>query len=320
MSVMELFDKRKLSNAIFNLEVLKELQKEWVEWCRKGLLTGRPIGEITMQGYNYYLDYYFERLPRRYQRTPLISIDCLRHVFCSIKPEYFSTKENIYKALRSFVKYLIAKNLLSESIYAELRKLKPKRIYPPKKLHCTVDEFELLLEQAGKRYNCQSEYDVILSKTAFATVGFTGLRASELCNLRLNDVDLEKRKIFVYLGKGYKNRCVGICSRLHSCLEEYLKVRPESDPDYFFLTISSSTKEPVPFNRATLLRKLKRLSKRLNIQINTHGLRRTFATVAANAGKPINIISMALGHSNLKTTQGYLMTTQDEVVKEMQGW
>ena len=44
------------------------------------------------------------------------------------------------------------------------------------------------------------------------------------------------------------------------------------------------------------------------------------ATIAANAGKPINIISLALGHADLKTTQGYLMTTQDEVIKEMQGW
>lgn len=58
----------------------------------------------------------------------------------------------------------------------------------------------------------------------------------------------------------------------------------------------------------------------LTFDINLHGLRRTFATVAANSGKPIRIISLALGHSDLKTTQGYLMTTQDEVVRGMQGW
>ena len=39
-----------------------------------------------------------------------------------------------------------------------------------------------------------------------------------------------------------------------------------------------------------------------------------------NLSLKINIISLAFGHSNLKTTQGYLMTSQDEVVKEMQGW
>ena len=52
----------------------------------------------------------------------------------------------------------------------------------------------------------------------------------------------------------------------------------------------------------------------MGFDINLHGLRRTFAMTAANAGKPINIISLALGHADLKTTQGYLMTSQDEVV------
>lgn len=42
--------------------------------------------------------------------------------------------------------------------------------------------------------------------------------------------------------------------------------------------------------------------------------------IAANSGKPINIISMALGHADLKITQGYLMTSEDEVIKEMQRW
>ena len=86
------------------------------------------------------------------------------------------------------------------------------------------------------------------------------------------------------------------------------------------MTTVRSNNELVPFNTATLLRKVKRLSKRVGVEINVHGLRRTFATVAANSGKPINIISLALGHADLKTTQGYLMTTQDEVVKEMQEW
>ncbi len=56
------------------------------------------------------------------------------------------------------------------------------------------------------------------------------------------------------------------------------------------------------------------------MQISPHGLRRKFATVAANSGKPINIISLALGHSDLKTTQRYLMTSQEEVIKKIQNW
>ncbi len=170
---------------------------------------------------------------------------------------------------------------------------------------------------ANKRCKGQSGYDAILNS---ATIGFAGLRASELCNLRMQDVDLVNRKIFIYLGKGKKNRYVGINDRLYEYLSKYLEGRTKANLEYFFLSKSNKTHELVQVNRNHLLHKIKRLSKKVGFDINLHGLRRTFATIAANAGKPINIISLALGHSDLKTTQGYLMTTQDEVIKEMQGW
>ena len=137
---------------------------------------------------------------------------------------------------------------------------------------------------------------------------------------RMQDVDLVKRKLFVYLGKGKKNRFVGICTRLYDHLVQYLKARPKTKSEQLFLTKSNTSGELVPLTRRTLLQKVKRLGTRVVININVHGLCRTFATIAANSGKPINIISLALGHSDLKTTQGYLMTSQDEVIKEMQGW
>ena len=259
-------------------------------------------------------------MPRRYNKSSLISVNCLRKVFGSIDVKSYSTKKNIYDAIRSFVKFLIAKGCCNPDLLTEIQKLRPRRLYPAKRLHCSQDDFEKLLNEAGKRYSGQSDYDVILNITAIATIGFTGLRATELCNLRLQDVDLVNRKLFVYLGKGKKNRSVGICNGLYDHLAQYLKARPETKLEQLFLTKSNTSCELVPLTRKTLFQKVKRLGKRVSININTHGLRRTFATIAANAGKPINIISLALGHADLKTTQGYLMTSQDEVVKQMQGW
>ena len=177
-----------------------------------------------------------------------------------------------------------------------------------------------MLFRSSKRVNGQSPYDVLLNVATIATIGFTGLRASELINLRLQDVDLINRKLFVYLGKGKKNRFVGISNRLYEILFSYLKLRPKTKLDNFFVTRSSLNKEPVKIDRDVLLHKIKRLAKRVGFDVNLHGLRRTFATVAANSGKPINIISLALGHADLKTTQGYLMTSQDEVINSMREW
>ncbi len=299
---------------------LKEQQIKWLDWCRSGALVGKPMSGETVIKNNYALNAYWKRLPRRYQRTPLISVECLRAVLSSIDPKMFATKENIYKGVISFTKYLVKNSYCKSELFEKLKELKPKRLYPAKKLHCTEEQFGRLITEAKIRKNGQSEYDMILNKTLVATLGYAGLRGSELCNLRLQDVDLSAGKMFVHLGKGKKNRYVGICKNLKDSLEGYLKVRPKADIENFFITRFRGSDKAIAYNRHTLNRKIQRLAKRVEIKVSPHGLRRTFATVAANAGKPINIISLALGHADLKTTQGYLCTSGEEVIREMQGW
>ncbi len=315
------YGKKKEENKLLaDLDFLKQEQVKWLEWCRSGKLTGKPMTQCTIEKNNYALDAYWKRLPRRYQPTPVISAECLRDVFGSIDEKQFASKDNIYKVIRSFIRYLSINGYCEKTLINEISELKPKRVYPPKKNHCTHEQFEVLLKEAKKRYTGQTDYDVLLNSATIATIVFSGLRASELCNLKLQDIDLANRKLFVHLGKGKKNRSVGICSRLHDHLVEYLKVRPQTDLENFFVTVARGSDTPVPFDRHTIGHKISRLSKRVGIEVSPHALRRTFATIAANAGKPINIISLALGHSDLKTTQGYLMTSENEVVKEMQGW
>jgi len=313
-------NEEKEDNLLSDSSSLNMLQEEWLDWCKKGLLTGKPLSERTLEIYEYYLSYYFKLVPRRYTKSALISLDSLRKVFSEIDIKSYSTKKNIYDALRSFIRFLTSKGYTNQSLLDDIQKLRPKRFYPPKKVHCTQEQFEVLLSEAGKRYSGQSDYDVILNSATIATIGFAGLRASELCNLRLQDIDLINRRLFVYLGKGKKNRSVGICNKLYDYLTKYLNVRPKIDLENFFVTTNQFSNTPVPLTRKTLAQKIERLSKRTSIPVSPHALRRTMATIAANSGKPINIISLALGHSDLKTTQGYLMTSQEEVIKEMQGW
>ena len=317
------FSKKEENNYLSDVDFLIKEKDTWIEWCEKGLLTGKPLSESTIKSDTYLFDYYFKILKvlsRKHKKIPAISLDSVREVLGNIDPKKFSLKSNIYKAIILFTKYLIAKGYAHKNLVNELRQLRPKRLYPPKKLFCSQEGFEKLLVAAQIKYGCQKDYDVILSTTVIATLGLTGVRASELCNLRIQDVDLIHKRIFIYLGKGKKNRHIGISNRLYDYLTKYLEVRPKSTFDNFFLTISNLTNGPVPLRKNSLFLKVKRVSRRVGLEICVHSFRRLFATIAANAGKPINIISLALGHTDLKTTQGYLMTTQDEVVKEMQGW
>jgi len=67
-------------------------------------------------------------------------------------------------------------------------------------------------------------------------------------------------------------------------------------------------------------RVIKKLSSLSGIAITAHGLRRTFATLNAEQGKPLHLIQLALGHSDIRTTQEYLMSDQEAVIEAMKDW
>lgn len=68
------------------------------------------------------------------------------------------------------------------------------------------------------------------------------------------------------------------------------------------------------------MEKIRRLSASAGLKISPHGLRRSFVTINAGKGKPLNHLRIACGHSDITTTQGYCMTSEDEVLKAMKNW
>lgn len=168
----------------------------------------------------------------------------------------------------------------------------------------------------AKRY--EADYSRILDQTLLETFIHTGLRIAELCQLNLEDVDLATGIIHVKLGKGHKSRKVGILAALNPFLERYVEIRmarlsPEKEA--FFLN-----RRGTRLKTADVTRRLLKLSKLAGISITAHGLRRTFATYYANQGKPLHLIQLALGHSDIRTTQEYLMSDETQVIQAMQGW
>lgn len=106
----------------------------------------------------------------------------------------------------------------------------------------------------------------------------------------------------MYLGKGRKSRRVGISKALHPLLEAYLtqrmeqleSVKPEAP---FFLNAKK-----LPLLPVNIARMIHRISQRIGHPITAHGLRRTFATLNAEEGRPLHLIKKALGHSDITTT------------------
>jgi len=128
------------------------------------------------------------------------------------------------------------------------------------------------------------------------------------------DVSLGNGVIRIQLGKGRKNRQIGISKSLLPYLQNYLATRHllETQFAHFFLNLRGKS-----YNPSSLGLIIKKLSVLSGIAITTHGLRRTFATLNAEQGKPLHLIQLALGHSDVRTTQEYLMSDQEAVIEAM---
>ncbi len=139
-------------------------------------------------------------------------------------------------------------------------------------------------------------------------VGFLlGLRVSELCKLRVEDVDLVGGSVMVLLGKGSKDRLLPIAARLYPALREWLAGRTSG---WVFHSCGERKIAPRTFQD-----RLKALGLRAGIQRNLHPhvLRHSFATALLERGASIREVQELLGHENLATTEKYTHCTADRL-------
>jgi integrase/recombinase XerD len=164
--------------------------------------------------------------------------------------------------------------------------------------------------------------DILKQTTAYGTIGIrdhtifetfysTGIRKSELVNLKLQDINLERGTLVVFEGKYNKVRVVPIGDRVCAWVKSYLEeVRPtlvkEDDSGYLFLTESG---RPMIKNRVTDL--VKKYKDAVGIEL--HGACKLFLTSKAthmlDHGTDVRYIQEMFGHANLSTTQIYTRVT-----------
>jgi site-specific recombinase XerD len=300
-------------------EELRQLFVLWVIDMKQGM---RPYTLRSAQNFEYRFIRYTRRgwegqmdcltLSEAFQQTNVY------RVLSQYSVESYSNRHNMLYSLVSFAKFLIAMGVLEENVLTRLRKLRPKRVIPPRKTVLReVEQIDLLRKTIkAKRY--EADYSRILDQTLLETFIHTGVRIAELCHLNLEDVDLEKGVIHIWLGKGRKNRKVGLLPAVKPYLERYLEIRltrMRLERQAFFLN-----RRGTRLKTADITRRLLKLSKLAGIPITAHGLRRTFATYYASQGKPLHLIQLALGHSDIRTTQEYLMSDEAQVIEAMRNW
>lgn len=217
----------------------------------------------------------------------------------------YSVNRNL-SVLRSYLKYLIERDeptpLLPE--YVKLVKSIKK--------HAKIPEFDELV----RLIECPTELEknslIGARNRAILEVLFsTGMRISELVNLKKDQIDKTGR-IFI-LGKGKKERFVYLTERAKKYLNEYLLLRKD---DFKFLFVPTRgrnvnkklNKKEIKISTNYLQYRIKYYREHLdiNIPVSAHSLRHGFATYLAENGASPVAIQILLGHESLDTTTRYV--------------
>jgi integrase/recombinase XerD len=139
------------------------------------------------------------------------------------------------------------------------------------------------------------------------TLYSTGIRAGELANLKLSDIDTEERVLRVIMGKGRKDRNVPLTRSAAEAVEAYLKrgrprIRGSQPSPLLFLALRGGKMHDDTLNAAIAL-----WAKKINLgkHITAHSLRHSAATHLLKGGADIRHIQKLLGHSSLQATERY---------------
>jgi integrase/recombinase XerC len=237
-----------------------------------------------------------------------ISSSIVRTWLASLKDGGISSKTINRKisSLRSFFKYQIRVGTLKQTPMTQVLSQKTGKRLP---VFIEQQEMRLLLSDI----EFPDDWKGHTARLIIAIFYNTGIRLSELVNLKESQVDFANRTIKV-VGKGNKERIIPINFILERQIKDYiLNKRKEWEfPEKIYLLVDKNGKKLYP--KYTYLTVKKYLGAVTTIEKKSpHVLRHTFATHLANSGADLNAIKELLGHSSLAATQVYTHNTIEKL-------
>ena len=259
--------------------------------------------QIDLTQFQDYLEETYESVLQK-AKHPMVRSWLAQMLDYGISPRSVNRK---ITALKSFYKFLLKEEIIKED--PTLKVIPPKM---SKKLPAFVEEGQM--SQLLDELDFTDDYAGVRDKLMIELFYSTGIRQSELINLKIKDIDLSSNVIKV-LGKRNKERLIPLTIELRQKIDAYLNIRAElpiKDSLYLLLTNKGKKLYPTLVYRQVnhYLSQVTSLDKK-----SPHVLRHTFATHMLNNGADLNAIKELLGHANLSATQVYTHNTIDKLKK-----
>ena len=213
-------------------------------------------------------------------------------------------------SLHSFNFFLVSKNLCTEKVvYPNKDKIKIAR--------GSEKEIDVFSDEEVERilfYLEDSSRVSIRDKGVILILLYTGLRVSELVNLKIQDIDFLTSTLKV-VGKGGKYREVPLKMEVSEGIKEYMEKERQahkySSSEYLFLTQRAGKMDKDTVNKI-----LNRKGKYLNLKMKPHKFRHTFCTRLLSKGVELTTVAKLAGHSNIQTTATFYINTSREDKKQ----
>lgn len=221
-----------------------------------------------------------------------------------------SSISRLISSLRKFYQWLVRQNIQKLNPMLEIDSPKKRRPLP---VALTTVEVTDLLKQPDIKKKLGLR-DRALLETLYAT----GIRVSELINLKFTDLHEELKLVKVF-GKGSKERLIPISKVALSWIDSYkekvrdpLILKVGKNTDFIFLNSRGGS-----LTRQAVWQIIKHYCKLAGIQKNVtpHTLRHTFATHLLENGADLRVVQEILGHSDISTTQIYTNLSQKHIIQ-----
>lgn len=261
--------------------------------------------EINYEGDLFKYDTYLNNEKLNYLKVKYQDIS--KYIIYLRKANYLPSSINRnLSTLRSFYNYLENKELIKNNPFNFIKSIKQEKKLPN---YFKYNEFITMLETL-KEDTPLNIRNILILELLFAT----GIRVSELVNIKLNNIDIKQRQIKV-MGKGSKERIVYFGSYCEDAINNYLKNSRNillKNKTMQYLLVNNLGDSLTDRGVRLIIDKIIKHSA-LKVKITPHTFRHSFATIMLNEGCNIKSVQELLGHASLNTTSIYTHLTNEEV-------